>query len=74
MTLETALDRLNEIAGIMESDSIGLSESVALYEEGTKLLSVCTELLSTAEAQVMLARDSGTSVILERFVCSEKGT
>ncbi|HID93655.1 MAG TPA: exodeoxyribonuclease VII small subunit [bacterium (Candidatus Stahlbacteria)] len=49
---EVALKRLEEIADKLERGDIPLEDSLKLYEEGQKLIKLCREKLSKAEAKV----------------------
>jgi exodeoxyribonuclease VII small subunit len=49
---EVALKRLEEIADKLERGDIPLEDSLKLYEEGQKLINLCREKLSKAEAKV----------------------
>ncbi len=51
-TFEEALRRLEEIVTALEGGDASLEESIALFEEGTKLSKKCTELLDQAELKV----------------------
>ncbi len=51
-TFEEALRRLEEIVTALEGGEASLEESIALFEEGTKLSKKCTELLDQAELKV----------------------
>jgi exodeoxyribonuclease VII small subunit len=51
---EKALQRLEEIVGLLEEGEIGLSEALARYEEGVKLLRQCHDLLERAERRIEL--------------------
>ena len=52
-TFEESLNRLQEISNLLESEEIGLNESIKLYEEGIKLSKVCYESLKKAELKVI---------------------
>ena len=52
-TFESSLARLEEIVRAMESGDAMLDESLALYEEGVKLVKFCTKTLDAAEQKVM---------------------
>ena len=59
-TFEAALERLNEIAGRLEGDGMELDESLALFEEGVRLLRFAEAVLSGADARVrQLLEDAG---------------
>jgi exodeoxyribonuclease VII small subunit len=52
MSFEKSLERLEEIANILENQSPTLSDALSLYEEGAKLLKECASLLDTASAKI----------------------
>ena len=49
---EESMTRLEEIVSILERGESTLDESLALFEEGTKLAAKCSALLDTAELKV----------------------
>ena len=51
-TLEQALERLDEIVASMEEKELPLEQSLALYEEGTRLIQLCTQQLESAKLKV----------------------
>ena len=53
-TFEAALLRLNEIAERLEGDGMELDESLALFEEGVRLLRFTETVLSGADERVRL--------------------
>ncbi len=56
MSFEEALSRLDEIVRHLEKGDLPLSESLALFEEGTGLMSTCSKMLDEAEQKVMKLR------------------
>jgi len=52
-TFEEQITRLEEIVSRLERGEVQLSESLALFEEGTKLVSSCSGMLDTAEQKVV---------------------
>lgn len=50
---ETAFQRLEEIARLLESGDVSLEESVKLYEEGMELLRFCADKLGEAEKTIL---------------------
>ena len=50
---EEALGRIEEIVRQLESGDLLLSDSLALYEEGTGLIKTCSKLLDQAEQKVV---------------------
>ena len=57
MTFEQAMTRLEQIVAILESGKCTLDESLALFEEGTKLTAFCSELLKNAEQKIVKLTD-----------------
>ncbi len=52
-SFEENIARLEQIVAALEKGDANLSESMGLFEEGTKLAKECGELLDKAEQQVM---------------------
>ena len=52
LSFEQSLSRLDEIVRHLEKGDMPLSESLALYEEGTGLIKQCSKLLDDAEQKV----------------------
>ena len=53
MTFEQQLQRLEEIVGLLEKGDAQLADSLALFEEGTKLIAACSKELDKAEQKVV---------------------
>ena len=53
LTFEQQIARLEEIVSAMEQGDVQLADSLALFEEGTKLIAACTKQLDQAEQQVV---------------------
>ncbi len=53
-TFEQAMDRLEEIVSALEKGEAPLEESLALFQEGAKLISSCGKALDQAQQQVKL--------------------
>ena len=51
---EESMARLEEIVSILERGESTLDESLALFEEGTKLSAYLSQLLDTAEQKVTM--------------------
>ncbi len=51
-TFEESLKRLQEISDLLESGSVGLEDSVTLYEEGIVLSKKCFKQLQDAELKI----------------------
>ena len=52
-TFEENIGRLEEIVSMLERGDAQLKDSLALFEEGTKLVNVCADMLEKAEQQVV---------------------
>ena len=50
---EASLKRLEEIVAALEKGDASLSDSMALFQEGTGLIKVCGTMLDEAEQQVV---------------------
>ena len=53
LTFEQQIARLEEIVSALEQGDVQLADSLALFEEGTKLIAACTKQLAQAEQQVV---------------------
>jgi len=53
-TFEESLKRLEDIVRELEGGEMPLEESLKVFEEGMKLLSLCSERLEEAEKKVTL--------------------
>lgn len=58
ITFESAIGRLEDIVKALERGDAPLEESLALFEEGTKLIRSCGKLLDEAEQKVVKLRKS----------------
>ncbi len=52
-SFEENITRLEEIVSLLEKGDAKLTESLTLFEEGTKLVEVCTKMLNEAELKVV---------------------
>ena len=50
---EEAMERLEDIVKSLEKGDVSLSDSMKLFEEGTGLISACSDMLDRAEQQVV---------------------
>ena len=53
LTFEQRLQRLEEIVALLEKGDAQLADSLALFEEGTKLSAACSTELDEAEQTVV---------------------
>ena len=52
-SFEENISRLEEIVSLLERGDAQLKDSLALFEEGTKLVNICSAMLEKAEQQVV---------------------
>ncbi len=52
-SFEENMARLEEIVQLLEKGDAKLADSLKLFEEGTKLVSLCSALLEEAEGKVL---------------------
>ena len=65
LTFEQAMARLEEIVAQMEAGEQPLDQSLALYEEGAKLMKQCAAMLDKAEQKVTKLRVEATGELTE---------
>lgn len=71
-TFESAIERLEAIVDQMESDKMPLEELLVRYEEGVKLVKLCSEKLESAEKRIeIIARTAGGKPRVTEFEPSE---
>lgn len=58
LTYEQAISRLEEIVSTLEKGELGLDESLALFEEGTKMAGLCNKALDAAELKISNLNDA----------------
>lgn len=56
-TFEKAMTRLEQIVAALEGGKCSLDESLALFEEGTKLTAYCSKQLKEAEQKIVKLTD-----------------
>lgn len=65
VTFEQQLQRLEEIVAALEKGDAQLADSLALFEEGTKLIAACSKQLDQAEQQVVKLMKGADSTPVE---------
>lgn len=69
---ETSIKELEEIVKALESGSVSLDESLALFEKGVKLTKSCQKLLDEAEKKVsVLVNDGEGNIVKKDFINEE---
>ena len=72
MTFEQKMARLEEIVARLEKGDVHLSDSLALFEEGTRLVSSCRTELDQAEQQVVKLMKGADGAPVETDFTSEE--
>ena len=73
LTFEQQIARLEEIVSALEQGDVQLADSLALFEEGTKLIAACTKQLDQAEQQVVkLMKGPGGAPVEQPFETTEE--
>lgn len=68
MTFEQAMVRLEEIVRTMERGDAPLEDTLALFEEGTRLCRLCSDKLERASQRVtILTRQEDGRVVEQKF-------
>ena len=67
MTFETALARLEEIVGSLESGTAALDDSLALFEEGVALVRLCNGKLDGAQQRIKIVTEEGGAMVEKTF-------
>lgn len=71
-SFEDALARLEKIAAEMESGNLGLEKMVAAFEEGQKLVKLCSSKLNEVERKIeLLVKKADGTMAAEPFPESE---
>ena len=66
-TFEQSMSRLEEIVAALEKGDAPLEESLALFQEGTRLISACGKALDQAQQQLKLLVQGEDGPELEDF-------
>ena len=71
-TFEAAMARLESVVRSLEEGKLSLEDSLAAFEEGIRLVKLCTGQLDNAEQRVKLLIDGGDGAVSEQpFVKKE---
>ena len=57
-TFEQAMTQLEQIVAQIESGQVSLEESIAKYEQGTKLVQTCRSMLDAAEQKIQVLTET----------------
>jgi exodeoxyribonuclease VII small subunit len=64
---EDSLEKLEDIVKKMEAGNMTLEESLKAFEDGIKLVRMCTKKLDEAERRVELLLNNGNELITKPF-------
>ena len=67
LNFEEAMARLEQIVRALEGGNVPLDESLTLYEEGVKLVKLCSSRLDNAEKRIKILRTAATERLLSRI-------
>lgn len=66
LNFEDAMARLEQIVRALEGGNVPLDESLTLYEEGVKLVKLCSTRLENAEKRIKILVDGGNGTLVEQ--------
>ena len=66
LNFEEAMARLEQIVRALEGGNVPLDESLTLYEEGVKLVKLCSNRLENAEKRIKILVDGGNGTLIEQ--------
>lgn len=52
--LEASMEALDKVIGELEKEEVSLEESFKLYQEGMKLLKVCSDAIDKVEKKIIV--------------------
>ena len=64
-SFEENMKRLEEIVSALERGDAALADSLALFEEGTRLATACSSMLDEAEQKVALLTAGASEEVME---------
>lgn len=70
---ETAINRLEEITGFLESGEVQLEEAIKLYTEGLEIAGFCDKKLNEAEKKVKIITEKNDVPVEEDFAGEDEG-
>ena len=62
---EKALERLEEVVGQMEGGELGLDDMITRFEEGQKLIKLCSKKLDEVERKIEKLVQKGDDAVAE---------
>lgn len=74
VNFESALERLEEITGQLESGEASLEQSIELYTEGLQLAKDCHQKLDAAEKKIKIITEKNNIPVEAEFDSEEADT
>lgn len=71
-SFEENIGRLEEIVSLLEKGDAKLADSLTLFEEGAKLVGVCTAMLDQAELKVVKLQKGADGAPIETAFLEEE--
>lgn len=65
LSFEEAMQRLDGIVKRLEHGDVALDESLSLFEEGSRLLASCNQMLDAAEQKVIMLKNGSDGAPVE---------
>ena len=65
LSFEAAMQRLDGIVKRLERGDVALEESLSLFEEGSRLLASCNQMLDAAEQKVIMLKKGSDDAPVE---------
>lgn len=69
---EKALERLSKIVDDLESGNLSLDDSLKVYEEGVKLIKLCTKKLNEAQKKIEILVKEESKLVTKPFSIGEE--
>lgn len=69
---EKALERLNKIVDDLEDGNLSLDDSLKSYEEGVKLIKMCTKKLNDAQKKIEVLVKEDDKLVTKPFEAEEE--
>lgn len=73
LTFEKALEQLEDIVDVLESDELSLEKALAKFEEGMKLSQFCSNKLDETEKKISLIMEKSSGDYEEVSFKNESG-
>lgn len=60
LSLEEALEKLDETIAKLQSEEVSLEESFQLYKDGMDYVKICSEIIDMVEKKVLMLNQEGS--------------